>query len=163
MFESINHQIKNYQNLYETLRARRCDTTSGRLIRLKPSGSTDKRDPVEINDLLEFAQPSQHHHFLLTPLSKIWISYTNSAFPGLEELPQCIHHFVVALPAGQSPDLNRQQRLIRLQILVESRRIHAKNIHDYCQLGHAQRIDPPFGMDKQLKKRASMTPWKEHH
>ena len=39
MFESITHQIKNYQNLYETLRARRCDTTSGRLIRLKPSGS----------------------------------------------------------------------------------------------------------------------------
>ena len=36
---SITHQIKNYQNLYETLRARRCDTTSGRLIRLKPSGS----------------------------------------------------------------------------------------------------------------------------
>jgi len=40
VFESITHQIKNYQNLYETLRARRCDTTSGRLIRLKPSGST---------------------------------------------------------------------------------------------------------------------------
>ena len=39
VFESITHQIKNYQNLYETLRARRCDTTSGRLIRLKPSGS----------------------------------------------------------------------------------------------------------------------------
>ena len=38
MFESITHQIKNYQNLYETLRARRCDTTSGRLIRLKLSG-----------------------------------------------------------------------------------------------------------------------------
>ena len=40
MFESITHQIKKYQNPYETLRARRCDTTSGRLIRLKPSGST---------------------------------------------------------------------------------------------------------------------------
>ena len=40
MSESITHQIKNYQNLYETLRARRCDTTSGRLIRLKPSGSS---------------------------------------------------------------------------------------------------------------------------
>ena len=43
MFESITHQIKNYQNLYETLRARRCDTTSGRLIRLKPSGSRDRK------------------------------------------------------------------------------------------------------------------------
>ena len=42
MFESITHQRKNYQNLYETLRARRCDTTSGRLIRLKPSGSMYK-------------------------------------------------------------------------------------------------------------------------
>ena len=45
MFESITHQIKNYQNLYETLRARRCDTTSGRLIRLKPSGSIRFQPP----------------------------------------------------------------------------------------------------------------------
>jgi len=29
---------KNYQNLNETLRARRCDTTSGHLVRRKPSG-----------------------------------------------------------------------------------------------------------------------------
>ena len=33
---------KNYQNLNETLRARRCDTTSGHLVRRKPSGSSSE-------------------------------------------------------------------------------------------------------------------------
>ena len=34
--------IKNYQNLYETPRSRRCDATSSHLIRLKPSGSSSE-------------------------------------------------------------------------------------------------------------------------
>ena len=35
---SQSNKEKNYQNLNETLRARRCDTTSGHLVRRKPSG-----------------------------------------------------------------------------------------------------------------------------
>ena len=42
-FQSKASQIKKYQHLSETLRARRCDTTSGHLIRLKPSGSNTNK------------------------------------------------------------------------------------------------------------------------
>ena len=39
---SQSNKEKNYQNLNETLRARRCDTTSGHLVRRKPSGSSSE-------------------------------------------------------------------------------------------------------------------------
>ena len=39
---SQSNKEKNYQNLNETMRARRCDTTSGHLVRGKPSGSSSE-------------------------------------------------------------------------------------------------------------------------
>ena len=39
---SQSNKEKNYQNLNETLRARRCDTTSGHLEWRKPSGSSSE-------------------------------------------------------------------------------------------------------------------------
>ena len=39
---SQSNKEKNYQNLNETLRARRCDTTSGHLVRRKASGSSSE-------------------------------------------------------------------------------------------------------------------------
>ena len=45
VFKSAASQInkeKNYQNLNETLRARRCDAASGHLVRRKPSGSSSE-------------------------------------------------------------------------------------------------------------------------
>ena len=45
VFKSTASQInkeKNYQNLNETLRARRCDAASGHLVRRKPSGSSSE-------------------------------------------------------------------------------------------------------------------------